>query len=237
MSFFDTFMDRLSRLFTPIHPDGHRFIAIAVVVTLVLLLISDTLGWLAIAITAWLIFFFRDPERVVPLREGLIVSPADGTVMSIDEVTPTSELELGVDSYLRVAIHLSLFDMHIQRVPLAGTLVHAVYMPGTFASTRREKAHEDNERNASTFETGDGLRVAVVQIAGGVRRRIVALCAEGARLGTGERLGLIRFGSRVDLYVPQDVGVLVAVGQTMVAGETVIADLKSDEQERGARAV
>jgi len=237
MPFFDALMDRFARFVVPIHPDGHRFIAIAVIATIVLLLISDTLGWIALILTAWLIYFFRDPERVVPTREGLIVSAADGRVTAIDEVHPDSELDLGATSpYLRVSVHLTLFDGHIQRAPVAGTLVHTVYMPGAFRSTRRDKAHEDNERHATTIETADGLRVAMVQIAGGVRRRIVTFHETGKRVGIGERLGLIRFGSRVDVYLPRDAGVLVAVGQTMIAGETVIADLKSDEMERAARA-
>lgn len=236
MSFFESLVDRFGRMFVPIHPDGHRFIAIAVIVTVVLLLISDTLGWIALIITAWMIYFFRDPERIVPLREGLVVSAADGTVIGVDEVTPASELDLGVDAYIRVSVHLSLFDGHIQRAPIAGNLVHTVYLPGTFRAVRRDKAHEDNERHVTTIEAADGLRVAMVQIAGGIRRRIVSFHERGARVSVGERLGLIRFGSRVDVYLPREAGVLVSVGQTMIAGETVIADLKSDEQERAARA-
>ncbi len=237
MSFFDSLMDRFARLVVPIHSDGHRFIAIAVVATIVLLLISNTLGWIALIVTVWLVYFFRDPERVVPLREGLIVSAADGKIIAIEEVEPASELDLGPATHILVSVHLSLFDVHIQRAPVSGTLAHTVYMPGTFRSTHREKAHDDNERQATTIETADGIRVAMVQIAGGVRRRIVSFQEKGARVGVGERLGLIRFGSRVDVYLPRDAGVLVAVGQSMVAGETVIADLKSDEAERAARAI
>lgn len=237
MSFLDSLMERFARWFVPIHPDGHRFIAIAVVVTVVLLLISDTLGWIALIISAWLIYFFRDPERIVPLRDGLVVSAADGTVTAVEEVEPASELDLGAVPQLRVSVHLSLFDGHIQRAPVAGTLVHSVYMPGAFRSARRDKAHEDNERHVTTIETSDGLRCAMVQIAGGIRRRVVTFNDTGGRVGIGERLGLIRFGSRVDVYLPREAGVLVAVGQTMVAGETVIADLKSDEKERAARAI
>jgi len=237
MSLVETLLDRFARLFVPIHRDGHRFIGTGVVLTIILLAISNALGWIALALTAWLIFFFRDPERVVPLREGLVVSASDGKVTSIEEVVPASELDLGPAPHIRVSVHLSLFDMHIQRTPVSGTLVNTVYMPGTFRSTRRDKAHDENERMATTIETSEGTLVAVVQIAGGVRRRIVGFLERGSRVGIGERLGLIRFGSRVDVYLPRDAGVLVAVGQSMVAGETVIADSKSDEPERAARAI
>ena len=140
MSFLDAVMDRFARLFVPIHPDGHRFIAIAVVATLVLLLISDALGWIALILTAWLIFFFRAPERIVPLREGLVVSAADGTVISIEDVEPASELDLGAIPHTRVSVHLSLFDGHIQRAPIAGTIAHTVYMPGTFRTLAQMSA-------------------------------------------------------------------------------------------------
>lgn len=237
MSFFDRLLDRFGRWFVPIHPDGHRFIAVAILVTVLLLIVSDTLGWIAVIITAWLIYFFRDPERVVPMREGLVVSACDGTVISIDEVEAASELDLGPVPHLRVCVHLSLFDGHIQRAPVAGTLVHTVYMPGTFRSVHRDKAHEDNERHVTTIENADGVRFSMVQIAGGVRRRIVTFNEAGARVGVGERLGLIRFGSRVDVYLPREYGTLVSVGQTMIAGETIIADMKSDERERSARSI
>lgn len=237
MTAFDRLMDWFARMFVPIHPDGHRFIAVAAVITLILLLISDTLGWIALILTAWIVYFFRDPERVVPLREGLIVSAADGNVEAIDEVEPASELDLGSDSRTRISVHLSLFDMHIQRAPISGTLAHTVYLPGTFRSTRRDKAHEDNERHVTIIEGSDGTRIAMVQIAGGIRRRIVNFLERGTRVPVGERLGLIRFGSRVDVYLPPDVGPLVCVGQSMVAGETVIADTRSTETERAARTI
>ncbi|MGI9408176.1 MAG: phosphatidylserine decarboxylase [Hyphomicrobiaceae bacterium] len=233
----ESLIDRFAGLFVPIHSDGHRFIGIAVVVTLLLALISSTLGWIGVIVTGWIIAFFRDPERVVPLREGLVVSAADGVVRAIDDVEPASELDLGPEPRVRVSVHLSLLDVHIQRVPMSGELVHTVYLPGTFRSVRRDKAHEDNERHITIIEGEDGMRVAMVQIAGGIRRRIVTFLEQGRRAGVGERLGLIRFGSRVDVYLPPGVGSLVAVGQSMTAGETVIADLKSGEAERTARAI
>jgi len=228
-------IDTIRSQFVPIHPDGHRFIAAFAVASLVLYWVSEPLGWLGFVATAWCIYFFRDPERVTPLREGLVIAPADGRVTAVEKVVPPGELELGPEPRTRISIFLSVFDVHINRIPVAGTIVKSVYVPGLFLNAELDKASEDNERQCLVVETEAGERFGVVQIAGLVARRIVTFVSEGQRLGIGERFGLIRFGSRVDLYLPPDQGALVAVGQIAVGGETVLADSKSIEARREAR--
>ena len=193
------------------------------------------LGWIAALITAWIIYFFRDPDRVTPLRDGLIVAPADGKVSLIEKVRPPIELGLGEEERVRVSIFLSVFDVHIQRAPLAGRIARSIYVPGAFLNAELDKASEENERRTIVIETASGLSVAVVQIAGLVARRIVTFVAEGDSIGVGERFGLIRFGSRVDTYLPPGAFPAVAVGQRAIGGETVLADLRSVEPEREAR--
>lgn len=219
----------------PIHRDGHKFVAIGAVATLILFLIWDPLGWLGVLATSYVAYFFRDPHRVTPLREGLIISPADGRISAIEEVQPPEELDLGDEPRKRVSVFLSVFDVHINRAPVAGRIVDTSYMPGLFLNAELDKASEDNERRSIVIQTSSGEKIGVVQIAGLVARRIVTFVEEGDTLGVGERFGLIRFGSRVDVYLPPEVGVLVAVGQKAIGGETVIADLNSDEREREAR--
>ena len=231
------FFEHIADYFVPIHRDGQKFVAASLVATVILLLVWAPLGWLAAIFTAWIAYIFRDPDRVVPTRDGLLVAPSDGSVEYIEEVLPDTELDLGPERRVRISIHLSLFDGHITRTPVAGTIVRMLYIPGLFASVHSPKSSEDNERRAYIIEMASGDRIAVVQIAGGIRRRIVAFQEEGARMGIGERIGLIRFGSRVDLYLPAGFSALVAVGQSMIGGETVVGDLKSDEKERSARVV
>jgi phosphatidylserine decarboxylase len=173
---------------------------------------------------------------VTPLRDGLIVSPADGRISAIERVRPPAELGLGDEPRLRVSIFLSVFDVHINRAPVAGRITRSVYVPGSFLNAALDKASEENERRALVIATAAGVEIGVVQIAGLIARRIVTFAKDGDSVGIGERFGLIRFGSRVDLYLPPGQGVLVAVGQRAVGGETVLADLKSDEAEREARA-
>ncbi len=230
-SLLDTILDSL----VPVHRDGHKFIAIGAATTLLLFWIWDPLGWIAAAVTAWIIYFFRDPDRVTPLREGLIISPADGRISAIEKVRPPPELGLGDDERVRVSVFLSVFDVHINRAPVAGRIVRSVYVPGAFLNAALDKASEDNERRALVIETASNQQIGVVQIAGLVARRIVTFVTEGAVVGTGERFGIIRFGSRVDTFLPPGHTALVAVGQRAVAGETVLADLKSNEPEREAR--
>ena len=230
-SLLDTILD----IFVPVHPDGHKFVAIGLVVVLLGFLIWDPLGWIAAGITAWIVYFFRDPDRVTPLREGLVISPADGRVSSIETVKPPAELGLGDEPRLRVSVFLSVFDVHINRAPVAGRIKRSVYIPGAFLNAALDKASEENERRALVIETPAGTEIGVVQIAGLVARRIVTFSSEGDTVGVGARFGLIRFGSRVDTFLPPGHSALVAVGQRAIAGETVLADLKSSEPEREAR--
>ncbi|HEX2840224.1 phosphatidylserine decarboxylase [Hyphomicrobium sp.] len=230
-SLLDTITDTLA----PVHRDGHKFIAIGLGVTLILFLIWPVLGWIAALITAWVIYFFRDPDRVTPLREGLIIAPADGKVSLIEKVRPPAELGLGDEERTRISIFLSVFDVHIQRAPMAGRIIRSLYMPGAFLNAALDKASEENERRTIVIETANGTKIAVVQIAGLVARRILTLAAEGDTLGVGERFGLIRFGSRVDTYLPPGAFPAVAIGQRAIGGETILSDLRSTEPEREAR--
>src|SRR5581483_594197 len=231
-SLFDTVTDSIA----PVHRDGYKFIAIGDGVSLLLFLLWPPLAWLAVLVTAWMIYFFRDPTRVTPLREGLVVAPADGRICALERVRPPAELGLGDEQRLRVSIFLSVFDVHINRAPMAGRVIRSVYVPGSFLNAAVDKASEENERRGIVIDTGPDGEVAMVQIAGLIARRIVTFVEQGDTVGVGERMGLIRFGSRVDLYLPPGRGALVAVGQRAIGGETVIADLKSSEPEREARA-
>ena len=222
-------------VFVPIHRDGHKFVAIFAVVTLIAFWIWSFLGWIGVILTVWCAYFFRDPDRVTPLREGLVISPADGRISAIEDVTAPSELDLDGETRVRVSIFMNVFDVHVNRSPLAAKVTRMTYVPGRFINAELDKASEDNERLALTLETHDGARLGVVQIAGLVARRIVPFVKEGEPLGVGERFGLIRFGSRVDVYLPPGRNALVAIGQRTLAGETVLADLASDEPERAAR--
>lgn len=227
----ETIFDQMA----PVHADGHKFIAIGAVAALLFFVLWPPLGWLIAGVTAWVVYFFRDPPRVTPLREGLVISSADGRVSGIDSVKPPAELGLGTEERVRVSTFLSVFDVHINRAPVAGKIIRSVYIPGAFFNAALDKASEENERRALVIKQADGSEIGVVQIAGLVARRIVTFAEEGDVIGTGQRFGLIRFGSRVDIYLPPGKTALVSVGQRMVAGETVVADLKSDEPEREAR--
>lgn len=222
----------LTTVLVPIAPEGRIFVAIGVVVALALLWLGPWTGALGIALALWVAYFFRDPPRTVPTREGLVVSPADGIVSMITEAVPPAELGLGADALTRVSVFLNVFDVHINRAPVAGTIERIAYHPGKFLNASLDKASVDNERNSLCLVLADGRRVGVVQIAGLVARRIICRVREGQRLGTGERFGLIRFGSRTDLFLPKGVSPLVAVGQRMIGGETVMADLASTEGPR-----
>lgn len=229
-------LDTIAGAFVPVHRDGHKFVVIFAVITLILFLLWPPLGWIGALATCWCAYFFRDPERVTPLREGLVISPADGRIAAIEDVVPPPELDLGPERRTRISIFLSVFDVHINRAPVGGRIVRSVYVPGLFLNAELDKASEDNERRALVFETSSNVRIGCVQIAGLVARRIVTFLREGDSVGAGERFGLIRFGSRVDTYLPPGQAPLVAVGQYAIGGETVLADLKSSEGEREARA-
>ena len=234
-SLIETITDNLA----PVHRDGWKFVAIAGAVALFFwaLLPFSFLAYLALAATAYVAYFFRDPVRVTPLRDGLVVSPADGRISMIERVQPPAELAIGHEERLRISIFLSVFDVHINRAPVAGRITRSVYVPGAFLNAALDKASEENERRSLVVTTSGGAAVGVIQIAGLIARRIVTFAKEGDTIGIGERFGLIRFGSRVDIFLPPGRGALVAVGQRAVGGETILADLKSDEPEREARSV
>ncbi|MDX2155358.1 MAG: phosphatidylserine decarboxylase [Hyphomicrobiaceae bacterium] len=229
-------VDTLLASFAPVHRDGHKFLILAGGLALLFLLIYPPVGWLLVLVALFIAYFFRDPERVTPLREGLVISPGDGRVQLIETVRPPAEIGLDGEERQRISIFLSVFDVHINRTPVAGRIKRSVYVPGAFLNAALDKASEENERRAIVIQQADGTEIAVVQIAGLIARRIVTFKGEGESVGVGERFGLIRFGSRVDLYLPPGRTCLVAVGQTVIGGETVLADLKSSEPEREARA-
>jgi len=218
-------MQMLSTFIKPMHREGIRFVAIFAAVTLGLFLISDFLGWIGVGLTVWCYYFFRDPERVTPEREGLIVSPADGIVSLIEPAVPPAELGMPDQPLTRVSVFMSVFNCHVNRLPVTGEITAIAYRPGKFLNASLDKASVDNERNSLAIRMDDGRSIAVVQIAGLVARRIVCFTEIGAKLATGERFGLIRFGSRLDVYLPEGVEPQVRIGQTMIAGETVLADL------------
>jgi phosphatidylserine decarboxylase len=208
----------------PIHPEGYPFIGGFALVALILLWLWPPLGWLAVLLTAWCAYFFRDPPRVTPIRDGLLVAPADGRVSRVTNALPPAELGLGLRPLPRISVFMSVFDCHVNRSPVSGQIEKMVYRPGAFINADLDKASEDNERNALVVATPTA-RIGVVQIAGLVARRIVPFVREGQSVAAGERIGMIRFGSRVDVYLPDGVRPLVAEGQIATAGETVIADL------------
>ncbi len=219
----------------PIHREGFPFIGGFAVVTLVLFWLWPPLGWVGAIVTLWCIYFFRDPPRVTPIRDGIVVAPADGRVCPVVRVVPPRELELGDRLLPRVSIFMSVFDCHINRSPVAGRIERIIYRAGKFISADLDKASQDNERNAFVIITGAGQRLAVVQIAGLIARRIVCFAREGDNLGAGQRIGMIRFGSRVDVYLPEGARVLAGEGQIATAGETLIADLAGGEAEPAFR--
>ena len=188
------------------------------------------------ALTLWSIYFFRDPSRGVPQDDDVLVAPADGLVQMVVDAVPPAELGLGDRPLLRISIFMSVFNCHVNRSPVAGRIDRIAYRPGTFINAELDKASEDNERNSLVISTANHGRIGVVQIAGLVARRIVSFVREGQSLGVGERFGLIRFGSRLDVFLPEGSKALVSVGQTAVAGETVLADLRLGDGGRTYRA-
>lgn len=214
--------------FPTVHPEGRKFGMIAAAVTLVLALMAwETLAWPMAGVTLWVLAFFRDPVRTVPQGDDLIVAPADGMVTLIQNVMPPKEMAgidaLGEAPMTRVSIFMSVFDVHINRTPIAGTIKNVIYISGKFLNADLDKASEDNERQHILVERSDGLRIGFTQIAGLVARRIVPFVKPGDMVAAGQRIGLIRFGSRVDVYLPVGTAPKVALGQRIVAGETVLA--------------
>lgn len=228
MTIWDTFL-------SPMHPEGYRFLPVFGVVAAVLFLIWEPLGWLGVGLTIWCYYFFRNPARSVPQGEGLVVSPADGVVSLIGPAVPPAELGMDPVPLVRVSVFMSVFNCHVNRAPTAGQVSAVAYRPGKFLNASLDKASEANERNSLCLDLPDGRKLAVVQIAGLVARRILCWTRPGDAVRTGERFGLIRFGSRLDVYLPPGVPCLVAIGQTMVAGETVIAELGRAGPDRPAR--
>ena len=231
MSIADSFRKQLA----PIHPEGYPFIGGFALASLLLFWLAAPLGWVGVVATAWCAYFFRDPQRATPVREGLIVSPADGRISRIAMAPPPAELEMGVAPRPRVSIFMSVFDVHVNRTPATGQIERIAYRPGKFVNADLDKASEDNERNGIVIRTNAG-RVGIVQIAGLLARRIVCFVREGQTVTAGDRVGLIRFGSRVDVYLPEGTRPLVAEGQTAIAGETVLADLAPGAPFDGFRA-
>lgn len=228
-------MTMLGTFLKPMHPEGYRFVAIFAAIAFVLFWIWEPLGWVGVGLTVWCYYFFRDPKRSVPLAPGVIVSPADGVVSLIEPAVPPAELGMGPEALTRISVFMNVFNCHVNRAPIEGRVAAIAYRPGKFLNASLDKASADNERNSLCIELSDGRKIAVVQIAGLVARRIVCFVQQGKALNTGERFGLIRFGSRLDVYLPDGVHPMVALGQTMVAGETVLADLGSTAPRRMAR--
>lgn len=222
------------KFIVPIHPEGYLFIVAAVVLALIVHWLIPAIGWLFWILPLFVAYFFRDPPRVSPVREGLVLSPADGRVSQIGFFPPPAELGMGDAPRLRISIFLSVFDVHINRTPVGGRISKIVYTPGLFLNADLDKASQDNERNAIVVETAHGP-IACVQIAGLIARRILCFVREGEELAPGARFGLIRFGSRTDIYLPDSARALVAEGQRAIGGETVLCDLGSKEPQRSYR--
>jgi phosphatidylserine decarboxylase len=228
-------LDSIRRIATPVHPEGYIFIAGFGLGALILGALWSPLGWLGAIATAWCVYFFRDPVRYTPQDDKLVVSPADGTILSVGFHIPPGELGLGAEPLQRISIFMSVFDCHVNRAPVPGRIAKIAYRPGLFLNADLDKASEDNERNGIVIESPAG-RFGVVQIAGLIARRIVCFVRQGELVEAGDRLGLIRFGSRVDVYLPSATKVLVATGSKAIAGETVLADLRADAPRRSFKA-
>jgi len=222
----------LRRVLAPLHPDGFKFVAAGVLATLLLFLLWAPGGWAAAVATLWMVYFFRDPWRVTPTRPGLLISPADGIVVSIAAAIPPPELAMGDAAIVRIGIFLNIFDVHVTRAPAGGRVAAMRYTKGRFVNASLDKASEDNERLAIRIAPPEGPDVAFVLVAGLVARRIVCDLYEGQQVASGQRVGIIRFGSRVDIYCPPPYVPMVVAGQRMVGGETVLADRLAEELPR-----
>jgi len=218
----------------PVHAEGYPFVGGFALVSMILLWLWPPLGWLGVVATLWCAYFFRDPPRVTPVRDGIVVAPADGRISRVVNAMPPAELGLGERLLPRVSIFMSVFDCHVNRSPVAGRIERIEYHKGTFINADLDKASENNERSGMVIASGS-QRFGVVQIAGLIARRIVSFVQVGQSLGAGERFGMIRFGSRVDVYLPEGTRLLVAEGQIAIAGETVIADMRERDTGRTYR--
>ena len=222
----------LRKVLAPLHPDGFKFVAAGAIATLLLFLLWAPAGWLAAIATLWIGYFFRDPWRVTPTRPGLLISPADGIVVSIVPAVPPPEIAMGDAAVARIGIFLNIFDVHVTRAPIGGRVAALRYKKGRFVNASLDEASEHNERMAIRIVPPEGPEVAFVQIAGLLARRIVCDLREGQQVATGQRMGMIRFGSRVDVYCPPPYVPMVVLGQRMVGGETVLADRLAREPPR-----
>ena len=225
----------LNTFIKPMHSEGIKFVIIFSFTSIILFFIYTPLGWVGIGLTIWCYYFFRDPIRTTPVRDGLLVSPADGVISLIEKTMPPPELDIKKEKLTRISVFMNVFNCHVNRSPFAGEVTEINYRPGKFFNASLDKASVDNERNSLVLQIPDGRQIIIVQIAGLVARRIVSFVKLKQTLRTGQRFGLIRFGSRVDIYLPTGVQPLVCLGQTMVSGETVIADLTSKELARDGR--
>ena len=218
--------------FINVRPEGHLFIVIFVVVAIVFFTVAQWLGFIGIILVGWCIYFFRDPDRVTPIEDGLIISPADGVIQMVGDAAPPPELDMGEVPMRRVSIFMNVFDCHVNRIPIDGEIIKNSYRPGKFLNASLDKASEDNERRSLVIRTEKGVKVVFVQIAGLVARRIVCWVDEGQFLRAGERYGMIRFGSRIDVYLPKGTRLTAIPGQRAVAGETPIAQLDNSEEDQ-----
>jgi phosphatidylserine decarboxylase len=219
-------LDALKLVTFPIHKEGYKFIFIFAIATAILALISNVLGLIGLVATLWCIFFFRDPERFVPLEDNAIISPADGVVTRVEYgAEAPEELGYGKTKFNKISIFLNVFNVHVNRVPLSGSVTKVIYRPGKFLSANAEEASVENERNSVVVKNSSGTEIIFVQVAGLVARRIVSDIKEGQEVVAGQRYGIIRFGSRADLYFPENVEIKSLLGQTMVGGETIIAKI------------
>ena len=224
-------MNMMKVIVVPMHPEGRKFVAIFAAITAALWLVWEPLFWMGVGMTVWCYYFFRDPVRSVAQKPGLILSPADGVVSLITKTVPPVEMLLGDKPLTRVSVFMNVFNCHVNRAPMAGEVIAITYHHGKFVNASLDKASEHNERNSITIEAVDKTRIGVTQIAGLVARRIVCFTKPGNGLGVGERFGLIRFGSRLDVFLPEGIEPAVGLGQTAVAGETILAHLGGINEE------
>lgn len=215
-----------------IRPEGRLFITIFFVIAIILFNFAQFLGWIGVILVGWCMYFFRDPDRVTPKEPNLIISPADGVIQLVTNSTPPAELEMGHTQMRRISIFMSVFDCHVNRSPIDGEVIKTAYKPGKFLNASLDKSSEDNERQSLNLQNQDGVNIAVVQIAGLIARRIICWTKEGRQLRAGERFGMIRFGSRVDIYLPIKTRILAIPGQRTIGGETPIAQLKTRQKDR-----
>ena len=221
------FLDALKMVIFPIHKEGYKFVLIFAIVTIILALMSQFLGLIGLILTLWCIFFFRDPERFTPVENSAIISPADGIVTKIEYgVEAPSDLGYGDKKWNKMSVFLNVFNVHVNRMPVSGVVTKVSYKPGKFLSANVSEASTENERNSIVIKTSDGNEVICVQVAGLVARRIVSEAKENKEVKAGDRYGIIRFGSRADLYFEENVEIKSLIGQTMVGGETIIARIK-----------